>query len=209
MGRKTDLTGKRYGRLNVVSEGNRNKSGHVLWECICDCGNEVSVASCKLVAGLTKSCGCLRKEQCLARNEKRRIEHKNEKLSEYNAWANMIQRCTNPKNKAYENYGGRGIKIYSRWRNSFDAFYEDMGPKPGPDYSIDRINNDGDYRPENCRWADGLQQVHNRRLQKNNKSGMPGVQWVKAKRKWRVQINFGYFDSLEEAKRVARTAQTL
>lgn len=209
MPKKIDQTSKRFGRLKVIKEFIKTKGGKTRWECLCDCGNKVNVATDKLNSGLTKSCGCLRKEQCLSRNERKRTKHKKENPAEYSTWSNTIQRCTNQNNPGYKDYGGRGITICKRWRNSFEFFYEDMGSKPGPKYSIDRIDNNKGYYMDNCRWATSHQQAYNRRLQKNNRSGMSGVYWDKAKNKWRVQISFGQFDSLKEAKKVGRTVYKL
>lgn len=126
-------------------------------------------------------------------------------LPEYQVWLRMKQRCTNPKDISYKNYGGRGIKICDRWMKSFRAFYEDMGARP-VGYSIDRVNNDRDYSPENCKWVSRSAQSINRRMMKSNKSGYRGVSYHKLSEKWRVQISlegrkfwFGLYNSPEEA----------
>ena len=125
---------------------------------------------------------------------------------EYQAWENMYTRCTNPKHASYKNYGGRGIKICDRWRNSFENFYEDMGKKPSNRYSLDRIDNDGDYEPGNCRWATFKTQIDNRRELSNGRSGVRGVSisnnqyyaWIH-KPNTRILKGLGYYDDLEEA----------
>ena len=123
----------------------------------------------------------------------------------YVTWTNMRQRCNNPKHIQYSEYGGRGIKVCERW-NNFTNFLEDMGEKPTPQHSIDRIDNDLGYSPENCRWATKQEQVINRGLQKNNKSGFRGVFWDKSRNAWLAYIQrdrkfktIGRFETKEEA----------
>lgn len=117
-----------------------------------------------LASGNTKSCGCLRRETTSLVGLAKKT-HGMRDTPEYGVWANMKDRCYNPSSEDYKNYGGRGIKVCERWLNSFENFYEDMGEKPWSKllYSLDRINNDGNYEPSNCRWATVKQQVNNRR----------------------------------------------
>ena len=124
---------------------------------------------------------------------------------EYRAWAALRNRCSNPNHDAYKNYGGRGIKVCERW-NDFLAFLEDMGPRPSPKHSIDRINNDGNYEPDNCRWATRSEQCRNMRAGTQGKSPIKGVSWDSFAKKWRAQIRnnklrirTGYFSTEEEA----------
>ena len=132
--------------------------------------------------------------------------------SEYSTWNSMIQRCNNKKSKEYKNYGGRGISVCDKWLNSFSCFYNDMGRKPSKDYSIDRINNEGNYEPKNCRWATWTQQTNNTRKRVNNTSGHTGVYFYKPSKKWRASItinskvyNLGHFSDIKDA--VARYEQ--
>lgn len=155
-----DLAGQRFGRLlvsSVILE--RGPRGHILWHCICDCGNKTIVPANRLIYDVTKSCGCLRTEITI----KRFTTHGMCDTPEYNTWVSMIQRCTNPNNQDYSNYGGRGITVCDRWLNSFEAFYEDMGSKPGLEYSLDREENDLGYCKDNCRWATPTEQANNQR----------------------------------------------
>ena len=179
-----NIIGKKYGRLIVVSYLGSNRHQQVKWGCLCKCGNKATPTTAALNSGKTKSCGCLQKEvlSTLAST------HKMSKTSEYKSWSGMIQRCTNKKNPRYASYGGRGIKVCDKWTNSFELFFQDIGNKPSPKHSIDRINNNKGYNPENCRWATNSVQVRNRNLLKINKSGVTGVYYHKVTKKWAAQI---------------------
>lgn len=154
-----DLTGNRFGRLVVVSRGESSASGFTRWICKCDCGGESLVLTASLNSGNTKSCGCLHKEI----TSKRRMTHGMTGEPEHQAWNHAKERCYNPKTWNYANYGGRGIKMCDRWKNSFENFLEDMGMRPSSKHSLDRYpNRDGDYEPGNCRWATIIEQARNK-----------------------------------------------
>lgn len=152
---------QKYGRLTlIVCVDDKSKKG-VVWSCRCDCGKKIRVQAYNLASGAIKSCGCKRNEGGVKTHGMRNIP-------EYKAWENMKQRCYNTRDKRYKNWGGRCIKVCEQWLNSFENFYADLGPKPFPKilYSLDRVNNDGDYTPENCCWATQKQQQNNRRNSK-------------------------------------------
>ena len=154
MGRKgKDITGLKFGRLTAIEPTDKRQSGNIIWKCQCDCGNEKFIRTGDLYSNATKSCGCL--------NRERITTHGMYKSSIYTAWDNMIQRCENIKCPTYKYYGGRGIKICERW-HKFENFYEDMGDKP-PGLSIDRIDNEGNYEPNNCQWSTPYEQQINSR----------------------------------------------
>ncbi len=155
--RGIDLQGRKFGRLTVLAVGGR-KHRQLLWRCLCDCGNDTSVTGQLLREGLTRSCGCLQREVTTARSQ----THGLRSSKEYGVWWTMLHRCVDPKSKSYRNYGGRGIKVCERWRD-FAAFYEDMGPRPSDQHSIERRENDGDYEADNCFWATKAEQVANKR----------------------------------------------
>ena len=150
--------GDRFGRLVLVQEVARLTPGG-RWRCKCDCGNEKDVESSHLRSGKIQSCRCLQKER--AAEAKR--THGMSQTRENANWFKMISRCHNPTDARYPLYGGRGIEVCSRWRESFVAFFADMGPRPSPKHSIDRVDNDRGYAPENCRWATHKEQCRNRR----------------------------------------------
>jgi len=110
--------------------------------------------------------------------------------SEYYVWRGMIGRCRNESEPSYKNYGGRGIDVCERWANSFESFLSDMGARPTGDYQIDREDNDGDYAPDNCRWATRSMQMHNKRIPRNNKSGLIGVAWNNSSCRWHAYFMF-------------------
>ena len=154
-----DRVGQKFNRLTVTSRAENNKRGLARWKCQCSCGNIVTVISVSLVQGLTQSCGCLHKEN----TSKATFIHGMAKTPEYRAWAHIVERCTVPNTKGFENYGGRGITICDEWRHDFMAFYRHVGKHPSPKHSIDRIDNDGNYEPGNVRWATSQTQRNNNR----------------------------------------------
>lgn len=164
---RVDRIGKQYGRLKVIGGGQDfpEPNGRVrpAWVCQCSCGNTVTVRGDDLHSGRTQSCGCYQLDRIAESLTTHGEGGKRTKTVEYYIWSGMIQRCVNEKDQFFENYGGRGIKICDRWRNSFECFLEDMGRRPSPKHSIDRIDNDGNYEPGNVRWATQTQQMRNQR----------------------------------------------
>lgn len=155
-----DLTGQKFGKLLALKRVGSRRS-FALWFCVCDCGKHCEVVSHHLIGGKAKSCGC-------ARNIKHGYARAGQVIREYMIWAGIIQRCENRNLPEYPYYGGRGIRVCDRWRNSFVNFFDDMGPRPSKDYSIDRINPDGNYTPENCRWI--TRSENSKRARRNKKS---------------------------------------
>lgn len=151
-----DITGKVFGRLTAVAPI-QNKP--VKWLCICLCGTECTPAVSNLSNGHTQSCGCLQIERTSAAT----TTHGNRHTPEYNTYASMKSRCHNTKNKSYNLYGDRGIKVCFRWLLSFENFLNDMGPRPSPRHGIERHNNDGNYEPSNCSWELPHVQQNNKR----------------------------------------------
>lgn len=151
-----DLTGQRFYRLVVLQRSENDKSGRVCWLCKCNCGTEKAIRSNDLVNLKVKSCGCFS-------TERKSIRKKNYGLTDkrpYKIWQGIKERCLNPNNPNYYRYGGRGIKIFEKWL-SFEGFWEDMQHGYSDELSIDRINNNGNYEPLNCRWTTRKSQMNN------------------------------------------------
>lgn len=150
------LVGQKFGQLTVITEdGKIGKGNFIAYICLCDCGKAIRTRGSSLSSGHTKSCGC---------NNPRRTTHNQSRTNDYRIWVGMHARCNSgPDSDYYKNYASRGITVCDRWK-IFENFIADMGPRPSSKHSIDRINNDGNYEPKNCRWATVKQQRSNTRL---------------------------------------------
>lgn len=187
MSTKINLIGKKFGRLLVLEEVPiRTKQGSIKWACKCDCGNKREVLGTNLKKGYTKSCGCLSKE--VASDTHTTHGLCNHPL--YHVWGSIKDRCTNPKNKAYSYYGGRGITVCDRWLESFENFYEDVNLLWKKGLQVDRIDNDKGYSKGNCRLTTHSQNQRNKRGYGISK--YKGVVWHKESNKWRSIIVKGH-----------------
>lgn len=218
-GKYIDLTGLTFGRLKVINLDHKThyKWGTIIyWKCKCSCGNEKIIRGLDLKNGKTKSCGCILKEKREANkgskeqpkkhligNTKHGLHH----TRIYKIWQGLKKRCYNKNYRDYKYYGGKGVIVCDEWLNDVKVFYNwaiNNGYKEN--LSIDRISSDGNYSPENCRWADSHIQGINQKIQRNNKSGYKGIHFSKTENKYRAQIGFnkkqitiGRFDSIKQA----------
>lgn len=167
-GFKVDLVGMVFTWLTVIARAPRGKSYDSRWLCLCKCGNERIVYGISLRNGTTKSCGCYARAQTAVMN--RTHGHctgaNGRRTGTWRIWLGMKQRILNPNTKKFHNYGGRGITICDRWKDSFENFLADMGECPSKLLSIDRKDNNGNYEPGNCRWATSKEQRANQRPRK-------------------------------------------
>lgn len=172
-----DLTGKRFGRLQVIARAS-SRNRQTMWLCFCDCGTWKKIAGSSIIHEVAKSCGCLRAEIIGALNR----THGMNTSKEYRAWAKAKERCYDPNCTNFDRYGGRGIKMCDEWIHSFENFFAYMGLKPSSKHEIDRFpDNDGDYAPGNCRWATKRQSLANRECSLNfsfNGETMALTEWA-------------------------------
>ncbi len=185
-----DLTGMRVGRLTVMAlaDSNARTSRDSFWHCICDCGVETVVGSYNLRNGKSRSCKCLQRDTVVATFTRHGDAPMGAAAPEYQVWASMIQRCQATSDHGYKNYGGRGIKVCARWKD-YANFLADMGRRPTTGHQIDRIDNDGNYEPDNCRWATRREQMNN--FRRNRRIAVSGENMTIAQAARRFGVNVG------------------
>jgi hypothetical protein len=196
------MIGQTFGNLTVVAQ--TKQKDRTLFVCECACGRTCRAALSRLKSGSVRSCGCAPNEEHV------RTTHGRYHEPEYLAWQNMKKRCADPR---YARWYGT-VSICPQWLSSYEAFLADVGPRPSPRHSLDRINPAGDYVPDNVRWADRHAQSRNTKLHCTSKTGVRGVSWSKTKHKWRAaiyvnnkQTHVGYFATVEAAAAARKEAE--
>ena len=173
--------GEVIGAVTVIRKTDEKLNKEFLWEVECECGAKMYRRGSDLRKnrrdGIKIAC-----QRCKNKT------HGDSLTTEFVTWSGIIKRCYNPKQTGYEYYGGRGIKMCDRWRSSYENFLEDMGRKPDPKFSIERVDVEGDYEPENCVWGSPETQARNRRVRIGSKSGKTGVSWCNTKKRWIARI---------------------
>lgn len=205
------VVGSKYFRLTVIKETDERKDRKKIYLCDCDCGNKnIKIVGTRLYKGQVKSCGCISTENPANLRHGHYVNHK----VEFNAYKNMVGRCTKPHLKVFPSYGGRGIKVCDRWLESFENFLEDMGERPSPVHSLDRVDNNGDYEKSNCRWATKVVQNHNKRHLGNKTNSIKGVSYSERDDLWIAfitintqKIVLGYFKNEGDAAKARQEGE--
>lgn len=217
---KYDLTGQKFGKLTALYPV-QDKSHRARWHCICECGKEKDVLQQNLSNGHVRSCGCVLSQSSLARMKNYndsvgRESHNETKTRLYRIWIGIKSRCLVNTTSGYKNYGGRGISICDGWIHSFSAFSSwAMQNGYNDSLTIDRIDPDGDYCPENCRWTTMSEQEFNKRISSRNTSGVTGVSFNKKHKRWVAYIgiegklyHLGSFKCIDDAIKARKDAET-
>ncbi len=165
---RNKIVGKKFNRLTILKYSHSIPIQGPYYDCVCECGNKINTRATSITSGNTRSCGCLQIDFCKSgkANSKTGNGHGMSAFAEYNIWVDMFQRCNNKSQKYYKYYGGKGIFVCTRW-DLFENFYIDMGKRPTPKHTIDRIDGTKGYSKENCRWATRMEQSHNIKTNKN------------------------------------------
>lgn len=208
MGKLIDLTGQRFGRLVVMERGTNSADRKIRWRCKCDCGNMTEVRTYYLIRGKVRSCGCIQRDKAANRARK----HGFCGTRVYNIWCGIIRRCENQNYQGYKNYGGRGIKVCEEWHDPKVFCEWAIANGYSEDLTIDRIDVNGDYSPNNCRWADRTTQNRNQRRRKD-RADYTGVRKANQKYAARIGVNgksvyLGVFETAEEASEAYQRAKT-
>lgn len=189
--------GQKFGKLTVLSEP-FPVGKYFKVDVLCDCGSHVTIDTINILKGLTKSCGCYRTEK--------HTTHGQSSTDTYKIYHGILQRCNNINDERYGDYGGRGIKVSSSWLESYQQFLSDVGERPSKNHSIERLDTNGNYCKENCKWATASIQAFNQRPSKSNTSGRMGVFWYKSRKKWVVKLTkhgkeywFGQYSDFADA----------
>lgn len=215
MGRALELEGQVFNGMRVLTRVENSKENRTMWRVKCFCGKDFTVSGTRIRNGKIKSCGCIlekKGEEAVA------YTHGGTGTRLYSIWGDIKGRCYRENNVRFSDYGGRGIVVCDEWKDDFQAFQEwSMNNGYRDELSIDRINNDKGYSPDNCRWTTSVEQNRNKRVHKNSRSGVSGVQWQKQNKKWIAVINtgdkslgrihLGSFSRIDEAIRVRRDAE--